>query len=75
MCFKSGRAKLLYSPTLCRYSGMLKGSACINAHDGSCHHREIDLIDQSITTSGLSFVTGDVLFDFFETAFLLPPPL
>ena len=48
--------------------------ACsIDPGNGSCHHREVAVIHDSIGTTGLAFAAPDVLFDLFETGFNFPP--
>jgi len=41
--------------------------------NGSCHHREIDVIDHGMGITGLAFATTNVLFDLLETGFDFPP--
>jgi hypothetical protein len=45
----------------------------IDPRDGSCHHSEVDVIDHGMGITGLAFATADILFDFLETGFDLPP--
>ena len=45
----------------------------IDPRNGSCHRREVNVIDHGMGIAGLAFVTANVLFDLLETGFDFPP--